>query len=192
MSDMALQHRLREFTVAEFHRMVETGVIATSERIELLDGRLIRMAPIGRRHWDRHAKIVEYLNRTMRGRATIVGQGSFPLGDRNEPQPDVAILALRDYELEDRSPSGEDVFAFLELAESSLPIDLGAKSEIYAGHLVRDYLVVDLEGDRLILHREPHASRYQSIETLAGGDEFALSAIPEVPLAAARFLRPRR
>jgi Uma2 family endonuclease len=188
MGDMALEMRLREFTVSEFHRMADAGIIADRERVELLDGRIVEMAPIGIPHWDRHASIVAYLNRTLAGRAKIVGQGSFPLGSRNEPQPDIAVLAPRSYGRDQSPPAMMEVFAFIELAESSLAKDLGPKLALYARFGIADYIVVDLDGKRLLHHSLPHELGYRSVKTLAEDDAFTLSALPDIRLSATPFL----
>jgi Uma2 family endonuclease len=187
MSDMALEMRLREFTVSEFHRMADAGIIADGERVELLDGRIVEMAPIGIPHWDRHASIVAYLNRTLAGRAKIVGQGSFPLGSRNEPHPDITVLAPRSYR-HDQPPAMTEIFALIELADSSLAKDLGPKLALYARFGIADYLVVDLDGRRLLHHSDPHELGYRRVVALAEGADFTLSAIPDVRLSATPFL----
>jgi hypothetical protein len=189
MSDMLLEERLREFTVGEYHRMVEAGIIGGDERVELLDGRIVWMPPIGVRHWSRHATIVSYLNDVLREHAFIVGQGSFPLGPRNEPQPDIAILAPRDYARDDRAPEPHEIFAVVEISDSSLPVDLGPRLSVYARHEIADYLVVDLDGNRLLRHSDPHELGYGALATLADTDSFSLTALPGIVLSAARFLR---
>ena len=189
MSEMALE-RQREFTVTEYHGMVEAGIIAHDERVELLEGRVVEMPPIGLRHWNRHATIVAYLNATLANRALVVGQGSFPLGTRSEPQPDIAILPCRSYETAGLPPQPTDIYAVIELADSSLRTDLGLKLKLYARHGIADYVVVDLEGDRLLYHTEPHALGYRKTTVLERGGAFALSALPSVTLSATPFLRP--
>ncbi len=188
MGDMALEMRLREFTVTEFHRMADAGIIAGDERVELLDGQIVEMAPIGVRHWDQHASIVRYLNAVLAGRATIVGQGSFPLGLISEPQPDVAVLAPRSYRRDNRPPAPSEVLAFVELADSSLARDLGPKLALYARYVIADYLVVDLDGKRLLHHSDPHDLGYRTVVTLATGDTFTLAAISDIRLSTTPFL----
>jgi Uma2 family endonuclease len=122
-------------------------------------------------------------------RATIVGQGSFPLGTRNESQPDVAILAARDYARDNRGPEPHEIFAVVELADSSLSVDLGPKLHVFARHGIADYLVVDLDGNRLLHHSRPHELGYGALATLADTDSFSLTALPGVALSAAPFLR---
>jgi Uma2 family endonuclease len=188
MGDMALEMRLREFTVSEFHHMADVGIFADGERVELLDGRIVEMVPIGVHHWDQHASIVSHLNLTLAGRAKIVGQGSFPLGSRNEPQPDIAVLAARSYWRDGRPPVASEIFAFIELAESSLERDLGPKLALYARFGIADYLVVDLDGRRLLHHSDPHELGYRNVKALTECDTFTFSAIPDIALSATPFL----
>ena len=93
MGDMAVELTPRTFTVAEYHQMVEAGILYEGERVELLDGLIVTMPPIGVPHWTRHRGVQEYLAGMLRGRAQVHGQISLPLGDRNEPEPELAILA---------------------------------------------------------------------------------------------------
>jgi Uma2 family endonuclease len=188
MSDMALQYKLREFTVAEYHRLAEIGVLRPEERVELLDGAIVEMSPIGSRHWARHSRIVEYLISTLGKRALIAGQSSLPLGDRDEPQPDIALLAPRQYEPPHLPPSPAEIYALVELSDTSLRKDLGTKVHVYARHSIADYLVVDLAADALLHHHDPHKLGYRFCNRLAAGDTFELQALRGVPLEVAAFL----
>lgn len=188
MSDMPLEYKLREFTVAEYHRLAEIGVLRPEERVELLDGAIVEMSPIGNRHWARHARIVEYLIHTIGVRARVAGQSSLPLGDRDEPQPDIAVLAPREYEPPHTTPLPAEMFALVELSDTSLAKDLGKKLRVYARHGIADYLVVDLADNALLRHREPHDIGYRICDRLAAGDTFELAALPGIRLRADAFL----
>ncbi len=91
MSEMAVEIKRRLFTVDEYHRLAEVGVLGERDRIELIDGELIEMAPIGFRHAVRHGRISAYLIEMLRGKAIVLPMSSIPLGTDSEPQPDVAI-----------------------------------------------------------------------------------------------------
>jgi Uma2 family endonuclease len=178
----------RPFTVDEYHRMADAGLFA-DERVELLDGVIVTMSPIGKRQWRRHATIAAYLHEALAGRVLIVPQGSFPLGDRNEPQADIAIVAPHVDESEDIVPP-QDIYAMIELAETSLPIDLGLKLRLYARFGVPDYLVVDLAANVLLHHREPGDFGYRRVERLGTGTTFTLAHVPGIVLHADPFLAP--
>ena len=92
MNDMAVEFKRYSFTVSEYHHLFEAGVLDERARVELIDGELIEMPPIGPQHTSRHILINRYLIRTFDDRATVAPMGSFPLGDFNEPQPDFAIF----------------------------------------------------------------------------------------------------
>jgi Uma2 family endonuclease len=188
MSDMATEYKLRPFTIDEYHQMAEIGLLRPEERVELLDGAIVEMSPIGSRHWVRHSRIVTYLIRTLGENAIVAGQSSLPLGDRNEPQPDIAVLAPREYEAPHPPPSPSEICALVELSDTSLRTDLGTKLRVYARHAIADYLVVDLANDALLHHRDPHDLGYRVCDRLAAGDTFELAALPGIQLRAEAFL----
>lgn len=189
MSEMATEYKRRDITVDEYHKMADMGILRPQERVELIEGELIEMAPLGNRHWTRHATIANYLNEMLPGRAFIVPQGSFPLDRHSEPQPDIAVLAPGNYE--DGRPHPNELFAFVEVAESSVRFDLGRKARLYASGGIREYLVADIGKNRLTRFTEPADLAYAERREMGYGESFSLVAIPEVPLSADPFLAPR-
>ncbi|MFN2462023.1 MAG: Uma2 family endonuclease [Candidatus Velthaea sp.] len=189
VSDMALEYELRNFTVDEYHRMAEIGIFDSDERIELLDGKLVRMSPTGVSHVLLHARIVKYLNARL-PHAAVIGQGSFELGPGNEPRPDVAILRQPIEAYFGRSFQPTDLAAMIEVADSSLAKDIGPKLSLYARFGIPDYLVVDIQRNRLLHHAEPNDFGYSRTKTLAARDTFRVECFPSVEFAAAEFLAP--
>jgi Uma2 family endonuclease len=187
MSDMVSDLVLRPFTVDEYHRLAEVGVLDREERVELIDGAIVEMSPIGENHWGRHLAITTYLIRVLGDRAAVAGQASLPMRPRDEPQPDIAVLVPRMY---GPGPSFQprDLLAVIEIADSSLKKDLGPKLLLYARHRVADYLVVDLRGGVLEHHREPHDLGYGTTTTLRAGDTFTLTALSDVVLDPGTFI----
>lgn len=186
MSDMAALSP-RTFTVAEYHRLAEVGVLDPDERTELLDGIIVTMSPLGRPHWLRHAQIVKYLIQTVPDMLAVVG--SFPLDDRNEPQPDVALLAPHDYL--DRDPAPEEFIAIIEVADTSLRKDIGPKLRLYARTGISDYLVADVKNNKLRHFSKPEENQYTGTTDLTYGDTFTLQRLPGVTLKADPFLSRR-
>jgi Uma2 family endonuclease len=189
MSDMAIEYKLREFTVEEYHRLADIGMLRPDERVELLDGAIVEMSPIGHRHWRQHARISAYLAATLANDAFVVPQGSFPLGPKNEPQPDLAVLAPLHRRDAERGPTPEEIYAVIELANSSLGKDTGLKLRLYARFGIPDYIVVDLDGDILIHYHDPHELGYRSEDRLHAADAFTIRRVSHIVLSAAPFLR---
>jgi Uma2 family endonuclease len=191
MSDMAIEYKRRDITVDDYHRMAAAHIFAPDERVELVDGELIEMPALGLRHWSRHALINDYLVTSFGQRALVVPQGSFPLGRRNEPQPDFAILARSDYGARGARPTLEEIYAFIEVADSSEAFDRGRKMRMYGTQHVAEYLLLELRRNRLTLFGEPNDVGYAQRRELDYGETFAFAALPDVALDADRFLEPR-
>jgi len=189
MSDMAVEIEPRRLTVAEYRRMGEVGILAEDERVELLDGTIVLMSPIGRPHRARHAYLVEYLIGALGGRATVAGPYSLALGDFDEPAPDILVLPSA-LDLHLRDPEPHEVYAVIELAGSSLRHDTGFKRRLYARFAIAEYLVVDLNGGVLLRHTQPADGEFRSLERLGRGDHMRLLAVPNIELDVDRFLPP--
>lgn len=187
MSDMAVRLQPHRFTVADYHRAAAAGVFEGA-RVELLDGIIVDVSPIGPRHVRREAIVHAYLVRVLGERAFVSGNGSFAVDERNEPQPDIALLDAAWLDDAKGDMSARDLLAAIEISVSSLAVDLGRKAELYAEAGVPDYLVVDVEGERLIRHRDPHGGRYRDVTLVAAGTTFRLGGFPDDLLAADVFL----
>ena len=181
----------RNFTVQEYHKIARTGVF-DDERVELLDGVVFRMPPLGMPHWSAHYAISKYLSAVIGDLAQVHGQISLPLGDRNEPEPDLAILADLPYLERDRAPEPDEIFAMIEIAESSIARDTRIKRRLYARFGIRDYLVVDLDKGALHHYFDPKNGDYASPRVMDRGEIFSIVALPAIPLESSGFLAPFR
>lgn len=169
----------RRFTSAEYHAMAAAGILAKDERVELIAGEIVRMAPIR----SRHAGCVKRLNRRLtRGldeRALISIQDPVALGDDSEPQPDVAVLRPRDDDYTHSHPQPADVLLIIEVADSSLAYDRSVKIPLYARAGIAETWLVCLEERRLEVHRNPSATGYREVRILRPGDLVAPLAFPD-------------
>lgn len=191
MSDMATDE-LRRLSVDDFYRMAAAGIIGEDERVELLDGMLVRMSPAGKRHEIIKGAIEQYLAVKLGNRAVLAGSASLPLGRWDVPQPDVLFLAPATLDDLRRAPLIEETLLVVEVAESSLQRDTVKKRETYARFGIPDYLVSDLSDNVLLHFSRPNAGRYGEPRRLVYGDTFELCAFPGLSLLADPFLLPRR
>ncbi len=168
----------RHFTAAEYERMVETGVLAENERIELLDGEIYTRSPIG----ARHAQVVNVLNDVLGaqiGRETYIGiQNPIRLGERSRPQPDIAVLRRRNYTA--ALPTPADVLLVIEVADSSHVYDRATKFPIYAAAGIPEAWLVDLTTDTVERHSEPRDRYYRQITIARAGETLASTVIAEL------------
>lgn len=175
---MVIEGLKRRFTVAEYHRMAEAGILGADDRVELLDGEILRMTPIGREH----AACVDRLTRIFSERAgssvQVRVQGPIVLDDSSEPQPDVSLLARRPDFYSKTHPRPADVLLVVEVAESSLEFDRQRKIPLYADSNLREVWLVDLKTGEVAVHRRPGAGAYAEIRRAAGAEEIAPQSIP--------------
>ena len=176
------RHRL---TLADYHRLGEAGILSADDRVELLEGQLVDMSPIG----PRHAFVVEALNEALvtavAGRASVRPQNPIILDNRSEPQSDFAVVRRRRPGQPHTHPEPEDVFLLIEVADSSLAIDRGAKLALYARAGIREYWLVDLTTDCVFVHRDPEGERYTTVRRVQPPATLEISGLPGVAIEAA-------
>ena len=151
------------FDVHEYRRMGETGVLGPDARVELIDGEIIDMPPIGPSHNAAVDRLNRQLGAVVGERAILRVQGSFELSGHSEPEPDLALFAPRDDFYEHALPRPADVLLVIEIADSALVRDRDVKLPLYARHGVPEAWLVDLEGRRLTVHTDPTPDGYASV-----------------------------
>ena len=168
------------FTVDEYYRLAELGFLAPDARVELIDGEIIEMSPIG----DRHGACVDRLNRLLVPQAATEAivrvQGAVRLSDLSEPEPDVAILAYHEDFYESGKPRPDDVLLMIEVADSTFRFDNGRKKRLYASSRIVEYWVVDLTSDRVLVYTKPGPSRYGASSTACTGDVLVPRLLPDL------------
>lgn len=168
----------RRFTVDEYERMAEAGVLPEDENVELLDGRIYRMSPIG----SAHAACVDRLTRIfVRGvgeDAIVRVQSPIVLPPTSEPEPDVTLLEPRPDEYAERHPRPEEVFLIVEVADTSLDFDRETKGPLYARAGIPEYWLIALDDDQVHLFRDPEGEQFRTHETYGVGDEFTVAELP--------------
>jgi Uma2 family endonuclease len=177
----------RRFTVEEYHRMADAGVFAPRDRLELIDGEILEVTPIGARHLAAVLRLNQALQQAFAGQALISPQLPLVLDDYSEPQPDLALLAIRGDFYASGLPSAPDallvVEVVVEVSDTSLRYDRELKLPRYARAGVPEVWILDLAGRRLHVYREPADDRYAVDLALGGGDAVEVAAFP-----ATRFL----
>ena len=152
--------RKRLLSVADFHKVGDAGVFAPDERVELIEGELVAMPPIGPAHASLVDDVAGALFEAIGKRAVIRVQGPVRLSDRSEPQPDIALLRSREDRYRTAHPEPGDTLLAIEVADSTLIHDRDVKGPLYAKHGVPETWLIDVQGERLIVYRQPSERGY--------------------------------
>ena len=154
MSVMVVPERMR-ISADRYQKMFATGVLTEYDRIELIDGDIITMAPIGPPHSAVVARLIKLFVLSAGGSAIVSPGASVKLGEYSLPQPDLILLKPRDDYYSGQLPTASDIVLAVEVSDSSLAFDQGTKRALYARHGVAEYWVVDLPGQRVHVYSEP-------------------------------------
>jgi Uma2 family endonuclease len=180
--------RRRRFTVEEYYRMAEVGILGPSDRVELIEGEIVEMAPIGLRHALCVALLTGRLVKAIGDRALLWPQNPVRLFPDSEPRPDIALIGPA-WQRESH-PGPRDVALVVEVADTTYRYDRYVKVPLYARSGVAEVWVVDLTRDVVEAFRNPSATGYASEQRIERGRTVAPVAFPDVVLSVADILPP--
>lgn len=180
----AAAEKVRPLRRVEYDKLVALGVFE-GEHIELIDGALLHMSPIGAPHCETVDRLNELFVLTFAGRARVRVQGSFAAGEFSEPEPDLSLLPVGDY----YADHPDRAHLVIEVAESSLSFDRGRKARLYAECDIPEYWVVNLRDQTVEVHRAPKAGQYEQLTIHQKGERVRLMAFPDVEIRVDDFLR---
>lgn len=168
----------RRMSRAEYDRLVELGFFER-ERVELIHGMVVEMAPIGPPHSEVVARFTKRFVQALGDRAGVRIQLPLVAWDDSEPEPDVAIVPERSYA--DAHP--EEAFLVVEVAESSLAYDRETKAPLYAASRVAEYWIVDIAGKAIEVYSNPENGRFMNVQRFGAGEVVHVAAFPDVAIA---------
>jgi Uma2 family endonuclease len=177
------------FSVRDYYRMAETGVLRPDARVELLDGKIIDMSPIG----PFHGGVANYLNQVFtaaaKGRWLMSVQNPVRMDDYSEPQPDIMLLKPAKDFYRRRHPQPADVFLLIEISDSTLATDQADKIPAYGRAGIPEVWIVNLNELTVEVYREPQFNGYASKTVLQAGAQAKPLAFPDVAVDVAELLK---
>jgi len=185
---MAVQVMQRPFTVSEYYRMAEVGILSEDDRVELIEGKVITMSPIGSRHAACVSRL-NYLFSRQVGEAAIVSvQNPIRLDDYSEPVPDLALLKPRDDFYARKHPTPTDVLLIVEVADTSEEYDRNVKMPMYAQAGIPEVWLVSLPRNLFEVYTQPINGIYRSIRQVKPGESVVVQSIPGFTIAVEEVL----
>ncbi len=177
------------FTVWDYHRMTEAGVLTEDSRVELIRGQITDMSPIGAPHSRTVNRLTRLLVPLIGAQGIVSVQNPVRLDEGSEPQPDVTILHPRMDEDDAGTPGPADVLLLIEVADSSLGFDRATKLPLYAEAGISDYWIVNLQERAIEVHRNPQGDRYARIRRVGLGESLDILLLPGLTLPTVDVMR---
>ena len=175
---MSVQFQKRYFNVDEYYRMAEVGLLSPDDRVELIEGEIVEMSPIGSTHGGTVKRSSTFLRREL-GDAVIVSvQDPIHLNDFSEPQPDIALLRPREDFYTKSHPTSSEVLIVIEVADTSVNYDRNVKLPLYARAGIPEAWLMVLPKDVIEVHSQPENGKYKKVQRLKRGKTLVSSAIP--------------
>jgi len=177
------------FTVTEYYRMAETGVLQPDARVELLNGEIIDTSPIGPFHGGVTTYLTELFAAVSKGRWQTRVHNSLRLDDRSEPQPDLVLAHADPDYYRKRHPKPAEVFLLIEISDTSLETDQDDKLPAYGRAGIPEVWIVNLNDLTVEVYREPHFEGYASKQVFRAGEQASPAAFPDVSVDVTELLR---
>lgn len=179
---MAIQMPRRRFTVDEYERMAAIGILTEDDRVELIEGEIVQMTPIGSAHAACVRRLDRLLHQQVGDTALISVQNPIRLGDTSEPEPDLALLRPREDDYAQAHPTAAAVLLVIEVADTSRDHDRDVKLPLYAQALIPEVWLVDLPGEEIERYTEPRAGSYRRVERAGRGESLASTVLAAMVL----------
>jgi hypothetical protein len=177
----------RLFTVEEYHRMAEAGILGANERVELIEGEIIEMAPIGPRHAGGVINANRLFITRLGDRAVVSPQNPVVIRPRSEPQPDLLLLRPRAVSYSRELPASHDVLLAVEVADATVRFDRLVKARLYARAGIPEFWLCLAMDGAIEVYRGPGADAYASVTLHGPGQTVSPLAFPDVSFAVTDF-----
>jgi Uma2 family endonuclease len=168
----------KRFTVEDYYRMAEAGILRPEDRVELIEGGVVEMSPMGDRHALAVSRATMIFARGLGDRAIVNVQLPVRINRYNEPQPDIALIRPRENFYGTRHPRPEDVLLLIEIADTTLQTDQHMKLPIYARSGIAEVWIIDLNNGAIHTYRNAEADTYASAAIKRRGESISPEAFP--------------
>ncbi len=188
MAIQAVQVQRKLFTVEEYEKMIRTGVLHEDDRLELIEGEIIEMSPIG----SAHLAHVNRLNHLLVQRAGALAQVSVqnPIHlPRSEPQPDIVLLRPRPDYYAEAIPQPADILLLIEVSDTTVEVDRNVKIPLYGRSGISECWLIDLTANVIEVYRGPAGTGYRIKQTYGPGDHISLTALASISVSTEEILK---
>ncbi len=177
----------RRWNVDEYHRIIAAGILTPSDRVELLEGRIIEMVPQEPPHASTTSSLGNDFVLLFAGKAWVRQQLPITIAPDSEPEPDIAVVRIDRTRYRDHHPYPEDVYLLIEVSDSTLSYDRDRKAKVYARASIPEYWLVDVNQQQILVFHNPQEGTYQIKQVFEVKDAIAPVAFPDVVIELAKL-----
>jgi len=179
---MTVQLITRKFNTSQYHQMNQSNILTEDDRVELINGEIIEMSPIGTKHTSCINRCNSILPNLLGQKVIISIQNPITLNNLSEPQPDIALLKPRADFYENSHPQPQDIFLLIEVVDSSIDYDRDIKIPLYANSNIYEVWLIDINAQLITVYRYPQNDNYQEITTYHRGEKISILSFPDISL----------
>jgi len=176
------------FDVEQYHLMNIPGILTEDDRVELINGEIVEMSPIGRLHSGRVNRLTSLFTKLLGDLVVVAIQNPIVLNNLSEPQPDVALLKPRTDFYESVLPQVSDIFLLVEVSDTTLVYDRDVKIPLYATHGVPEVWLVNVAEQVVVVYSQPGTDGYREVNIYQRGENLCLTAFPTINLPVNQIL----
>ena len=187
---MGIPHSPGKITVDEYYEMARIGLIDPDARVELIEGEIVAMAPIGNPHGYVVDELTDRLTALVHGKAIVRVQGALRLSNRTELQPDLSLLTLPSAKYRQNQASASDALLVIEVSDTTLRKDLRVKVPLYARHGAPEVWIIDLEKECVRFYRALMDGQYQEVSVVSKPETVPVPGLPDTRIDLTKLLAP--
>lgn len=180
---------IHRFNIETYHSMISAGILHEDDRVELIEGRIVDMTPIGTRHAACVNRINSFFNWKLQGRVIVSVQNPLLLlTEESEPEPDIVLLKYKENFYSDELPESEDVFLIIEVADTSVVYDREIKNPLYAKANILEVWLINLPENCIEIYNSPISGSYEFIRIIRDEQTLSPKSFPDISLTAKQIL----
>ncbi len=187
---MTLAVQRRRFTVDDYYQMGKAGIFREDDRLELIDGEIVQMTPIGSLHVRCVIKLTRLFSPLIQQDYDLSVQNPIELDEFNQPQPDLVIIKQSDLDSIDQPVKPKDIFLLIEVGDTSVQYDKDIKIPLYAKAGIKEVWQIDLQSQTIITYQQPTSDGYQSVCTHQSNDLISPQSFPHLQFTVSQITNP--
>lgn len=184
--------RGRMWNRAEYYKMAEVGILRPGERVELIEGEIRTVAPIGPMHRKTMITLFDLLRQAFGPGYYVMPESPIAIAEKVEPQPDVAVAVGPEEAYDSRHPEPADIRLIVEVSDTTLASDRKDKARLYAAAGIPEYWIVNVPARQVEVYRNPSGNAYRDVQIRRPGESITPLYAPHASVAVDRFIPASR